>query len=242
MTTGPAFRLARSAIFAAVCVATTGLGHALMSGDALPAGAVGSAFAAVVLAAWLLTGRERGAGVVTGATVVTQIGLHLAFTLSSSSSSASPTGHEAAASSTAHHTAGMQTAMGAGTSTGTGTGMAQMHHLHHTMDPASMASGHMHLAAGHGTSLGMLLAHALAGLLCGLWLWRGEAAVFRLGRALTAFLFAPLVLAAGLFTAAAAPQGPAAVRPFRRAGQRLRRLLLRHAVSRRGPPVRPVCV
>ncbi|MGW1023750.1 hypothetical protein ACWD4J_08515 [Streptomyces sp. NPDC002577] len=234
MTTGPGFRLARSAIFAGACVATTGLGHALMSGEALPGRVVGSAFAAVALAAWFLTGRERGAAVVTGATVVTQIALHLAFTLFSSSA----TTGLGATPSTAHHMAGMHTAMGAGTS----TGMAQMHHLQHTMDPASMASGHLHTAAGHGTSLGMVLAHALAGLLCGLWLWRGEAAAFRLGRALTAFLFAPLALAVGLFMAVAVPQGPARVRPFRRAGQWLRRLLLQHAVPRRGPPVRPVCV
>ncbi|WP_067284034.1 hypothetical protein [Streptomyces jeddahensis] len=215
MTTGPAFRLARSAIFAAVCVATTGLGHALMSGDTLPGRAVGSAFAAVVLAAWFLTGRERGAAVVSGATVVTQIALHLAFTLSSSSSSSAMAG------------------LGV---------MAQTHHLHHDMDPASTASGHLHMAFGHGTSLGMVLAHALAGLLCGVWLWRGEAAAFRLGRALTVFLFAPLELAASVFTATSVGQAPASVRPFPRAGHRLRRLLLQHAVSRRGPPVRPVCV
>ncbi|MBA2946694.1 hypothetical protein [Streptomyces himalayensis] len=233
MTTGPGFRLARSAIFAGACVATTGLGHALMSGDALPGRVVGSAFAVVVLATWFLTGRERGAAMVTGATVVTQIALHLAFTL------ASPQAGPDATSSTAHHMAGMGTGSGMSTGSGASTGMA---HMHHAVDSASMASGHAHMASGHGTSLGMVLAHALAGLLCGLWLWRGEAAVFRLGRALTAFLFAPLELAVGVFTAAAVHQAPLSVRPFRRGGHRLRRLLLRHAVPRRGPPVRPVCV
>ncbi|MGI3198401.1 hypothetical protein ACRJ4W_06960 [Streptomyces sp. GLT-R25] len=41
MTSGIAFRLARAAVFAAVCVVTAGLGHTLMSGAGLPWWAVG---------------------------------------------------------------------------------------------------------------------------------------------------------------------------------------------------------
>ncbi|AVZ74401.1 hypothetical protein SLUN_21765 [Streptomyces lunaelactis] len=207
MTSGPCFRLARSAIFAAVCVAMTALGHALMSGDSLPGWVMGSAFAVVTSGAWWLTGRERGALVVTGSTVVAQLVLHAAFTTSQAVLGHAP-----------------------GTDTMAGTGMAHMHH--HSVTATA--------AAGHGTSVGMVLAHALAGLFCGLWLWRGEAAVFRLGRALGAFVFAPLWLAVRMFAATGAPTPPGRRSTALRPERQPRRLLLRHVVSRRGPPGRPV--
>ncbi|MFE2427775.1 hypothetical protein ACFXJ5_13615 [Streptomyces sp. NPDC059373] len=202
MTTGPAFRLARAAIFAAVCVATTGLGHALMS-EAVPGWAVAYAFAATTAGAWWLASRrERGALAVTGATVVAQLALHGLF-------------------------AGAQAFVDAPASADgmSGTGMAHMRH-----------------AAGPGWSVGMVLAHTLAALVCGLWLWRGEAAVFRVGRALAAFVFAPLRRARRAHDFAGARQ--AVVRRGVAAGRLLlppHRVLLRHAVSRRGPPVAPVC-
>jgi hypothetical protein len=202
MTTGPAFRLARAAIFAAVCVATTGLGHALMS-EAVPGWAVAYAFAATTAGAWWLAGRrERGAPAVTGSTVVAQLALHGLF---------------AGAQAFVHAPADADGMSGAG-----------MVHMHH--------------AAGPGWSVGMALAHTLAALVCGLWLWRGEAAVFRVGRALAAFVFAPLRRARRAH--AFAGTRPAPVRRGVAAGRPLpppHRVLLRHAVSRRGPPVSPVC-
>lgn len=81
MTSGPAFRLARAAVFAAVCVAAAGLGHALML-RTVPGWAVGYAFAATTAGAWWVAGRgERGASAVTGATVVAQFALHGWFSL-----------------------------------------------------------------------------------------------------------------------------------------------------------------
>ncbi len=201
MTTGPAFRLARAAIFAAVCVATTALGHALMS-EAVPGWAVAYAFAATTAGAWWLASRrERGALAVTGSTVVAQLALHGLF------AGAQAFEHAPAAAD------GMS-----------GTAMA-----------------HMHQAAGPGWSVGMTLAHTLAALVCGLWLWRGEAAVFRVGRALAAFVFAPLRRARRAHGIAGTR--PAAVRRRVAAGPLLppHRVLLRHAVSRRGPPVPPLC-
>ncbi len=76
-----AVRSARAAVFAAVCVTTTALGHALMSGDALPWWAVACAFVGTASGARWLTGRERGAVAVVGATVVAQTLLHLLFVL-----------------------------------------------------------------------------------------------------------------------------------------------------------------
>ena len=87
---------------------------------------------------------------------------------------------------------------------------------------------------GHTSTL-MFAAHSLAAVVCGLWLWRGEAAAFRLGRALAAAVFVPLRLALRITGALSRPQlserpiipGPA---------RRLRAALLQHVVSRRGPP------
>ncbi|MEU7640113.1 hypothetical protein AB0C11_29160 [Streptomyces sp. NPDC039016] len=181
------------------------LGHALMSGQTAPVRAVAYAFAATTVGAWWLTGRERGALVVTGSAVAAQVVLHTAFSLSQS-----PTASAASAPMAAHDGMGGM---------GGSVGMA---------------------ATGHSWSLGMGLAHGLAALICGLWLWCGEAAVFRLGRSLVASVFAPLRRARRSFTYV----GPTSlVRPGAAYGP-VRRLCtwpLRYAVFRRGPPVRPVC-
>ncbi|WP_258528126.1 hypothetical protein [Streptomyces sp. NBRC 110611] len=205
MTTGPGFRLARAAVFAAVCVLTTALGHVLMSEQTLPVSAMAHAFAATTAGAWWLAGRERGALVVTGSAMAAQLALHTAFSLSQSLTAPTPS-----------------TPMVAHGGTG---GMAGM-------------SGSM--ATGHSWSPGMALAHGLAALICGLWLWRGEAAASRLGRSLAACVFAPLRRARRSF---AFPGQASPVRPVVAFGpvRRLRAMSLRYAVLRRGPPVRPVC-
>ncbi|MEU4096479.1 hypothetical protein [Streptomyces sp. NPDC026673] len=205
MTSGPAFRLARAAVFAAVCVTVTGLGHAVMS-RAVPGWAVGYAFAATTAGAWWLAGRrERGAPAVTGATVGAQLALHAWFSLAQ-----------------AFAAAPADPALGAG-------------HTSAAMDAMPMSASSM-----GGWSTGMASAHALAALVCGLWLWRGEVAAFRLGRALAAFVLAPLRRAVRIRCTGhlPAPFRPASflgpVRPPRRTS-------LRHTVSRRGPPKPAIC-
>ncbi|MBW5425223.1 hypothetical protein GKQ77_27305 [Streptomyces sp. BG9H] len=233
MTSGPAFRLARAAVFAAVCVVTTAFGHALMSGASLPWWAVGYAFAATSAAAWWLTGRERGAPAVIGATVVAQLALHELF--------------------------GVAQRMGPPTArAGDGMGGTDgMNHMNHPMPMPSSAGapgGHATAATtapmpdegashwvmsvfGH-SGTGMFLAHLVAALICALWLWRGEAAAFRTGRALAAAVFVPLRLALSVLLTALPPAPPhvGALVPV----PRLRGVLLQYAVSRRGPPVLPV--
>ncbi|MFE0171234.1 hypothetical protein ACFWZ2_02875 [Streptomyces sp. NPDC059002] len=232
MTSGPAFRLARAAVFAAVCVVTTALGHALMSGAPLPWWAVGYAFTATAAAAWWLTGRERGAVTVTSATVVAQLALHELFGLAQRMSA--PPG------------AGAGSVHGGGGAAG-GDGMD---HMNHAMPMPG--SGEMTPSSGMGGSgagewimslfghsaLGMLLAHVVAALICALWLWRGEAAAFRTGRALAAAVFVPLRLVLRVLVAALPPAPPrvGALVPV----PRLRGVLLQYVVSRRGPPVLPV--
>ncbi len=239
MTSGPAFRLARAAVFAAVCVVATALGHALMSAAPLPWWAVAYAFAATAAAAWWLTGRERGAPTVIGATVVAQLGLHELFGLAQRISGA-PAGHGAPGPGAMSASAGAD----------------GMNHMNHPMPMSGMPStgagrsaaasampdeglSHWIMSVFGHSAFGMFLAHVVAALICALWLWRGEAAVFRTGRALAAAVFVPLRFVLTILVAALPPAPPhvGALVPV----PRLRGVLLQYAVSRRGPPVLPVC-
>ncbi|MGG2464033.1 PE-PGRS family protein [Streptomyces sp. RGM 3693] len=261
MTTGSAARAARAATFAAVCVTTTALGHALMSG-AVPWWALGAAFFGTGAAAYCLTGRERGVLVVTGSTVAAQLGLHSLFGLAQASASTSASLSTSALLSPAQWATALMCGA-TGTSPGRDAQTAAMRLLRNagrtpvTMHgssatpmggiPGMEAMPGMDMShpdqmtpmshVGHG-ALGMFLAHLLAALLCGLWLWRGEAAVFRLARSLAGLLFTPLltVLATHGWTGLSLPARPLATMPV----PTLRAALLHNVVSRRGPP-RPSC-
>ncbi|MFE2155380.1 hypothetical protein ACFXJO_08705 [Streptomyces lavendulae] len=123
-------------------------------------------------------------------------------------------------------------------------------HLHHGMHDmpgmagmagaASDATGALVPSGGHDMAgmspAGMLAAHLLAALLCGLWLAYGEQGAFRVLRAVAGRLWTPLRLLFGF--------APAAVRPrvrVRRVRRRraLRQLFLVHAITSRGPPTGP---
>ncbi|MFD6924178.1 hypothetical protein ACFV99_28760 [Streptomyces sp. NPDC059944] len=99
-----------------------------------------------------------------------------------------------------------------------------------TMHGAHMTYTHAHALTPHATA-----AHVTAALLVTWWLRRGEAALWSLLRRAVAFV--PGLAAwwkgrTGL--APARPYGDAAGRPAE--PRPLRQVLLRHAVSRRGPP------
>jgi len=227
MSAGPPFRFARAAVFAAVAVVVTALGHVLMSGDTLPVWAVAAAFGGTTAAAWWVTGRERGALVVTGATVVAQLGLHMAFRF------AEATVDPVAGSATGDGMPGMRDTGAAPVS---GAALGPMRHGADAMSAATPSMAHLPWPWAGPGGPGMATAHLLAALICGLWLWRGERAVFRLGRALAALLFVPLVLALRILGAGATPppawpSAPTVARP-------LRGVLLRHVILRRGPPAR----
>ncbi|MET9390426.1 hypothetical protein ABZY20_08425 [Streptomyces sp. NPDC006624] len=202
MTAGWGVRATRSAVFAAVCVVLAALGHVMMSGDHVPLPTLASGWVLTGLAGWCLAGRERGLRLVVAVAVSVQTALHSAFSLTSRTPG----------------TPALSTAAGGPVGHDMG---APMEHLGHT--------GH---ASAGDTSLGMLAAHLLAALLCGLWLGHGERAAFRLLRAVGSRLAAPLRL---LFALPAPP--PPAVRVRRPASDRAPRLLLLvHAVTSRGPP------
>jgi len=98
-------------------------------------------------------------------------------------------------------------------------------------DMPSMDMGH---ATGGTSASGMLAAHLLAALLCGLWLAHGERAAFRILRAVAGWLAAPL----RLLLAPSVIRDRPRVRPRPCGPDRVPRLLLVHAITSRGPPPR----
>ncbi|MFI9175851.1 hypothetical protein [Streptomyces lincolnensis] len=227
---GRCARTLRAAVFTAVCVLLAALGHVLMSGTTVPWWALAAGLAVTCGVGWSLAGRERGLPLVVSLVVVTQGVLHSVFEL---------------AQSTATGAAGPDT-MPPG-SQGPGHAMESMGHDMGAMPTDSMGMGHMamdhaaHLrhvgSVGHDmggmSSFGMLAAHTLAALLCGLWLAHGERAAFRVLRTVAGRLAAPLRL---LF-AVVAPPRRLRVRIHRPRSERIpRHLLLVHSITPRGPP------
>ncbi len=212
-------RALRAALFAVVCVTLAAVGHSFMSAHQLPALALLGAFAVTAAAAWAAAGRRRGAPTIAGALFVLQGALHLLFSMAG-----------AHAGDTGHPTAAAPSRM-------TGT-----HAMHGTTaaDGAVGMTGTHHMSSAPGTwmsmdmSSGMLAAHLLAALLCGLWLAHGEAAFLTLARAALAYAFTPLRL---ILARVRVPDVPRrTIRRARRAAHRPHTVVLAHTLSRRGPP------
>lgn len=220
MTAGWCSRTVRAAVFAVVCVLLAALGHVMMSGGAVPWWALGTSGAAIGGAGWCLAGRERGLPLIVSAVIAAQAVLHFVFSLAQSSGSLGVWG-AAASVVTGHGTSSMSTSS------------MRMGSTH--MDAMDMgAMDHMgHAAGGTSSSLGMLAAHLLAALLCGLWLAHGERAAFRILRALGGWLAAPLRLPLAL---PAPVSGPRPRVPRDRSARAPRGLLLVHTITSRGPP------
>ncbi|MFE3787674.1 hypothetical protein [Streptomyces goshikiensis] len=220
MNPGRYCRAIRAAMFAVTCVLLASLGHVLMSRTAVAWWAMAVAVAAVGALAWVLADRERGLASVTAATVAVQAALHTGFSLA-----------QAAAHPSGPGTGGGHVhAMAAHAMAGGGTTVPMSMPMPMPM-PASMPAGH---AMGSMSPVGMLAAHLLAALLCGLWLAYGEQGAFRVLRAVAGWLLVPLRLA---FRLPAPPDRPR-LSARRDGGSRPPRgLLLAHAITSRGPPV-----
>ncbi|MFI6023474.1 hypothetical protein ACIBCP_38255 [Streptomyces sp. NPDC051287] len=218
MSASPAVRSLRAAVFAAVCVLLAAAGHGLAMGDMPPPWADAAGFAVVFGLGRALAGRERGLPAIGAGMLATQAALHVGF---------------AAARTDAPAARGT-------------TSMAHMPMAH--MPMAHMPMGHMPMTAlrPHGQVMAGLahhphaltahatLAHVLAALVASWWLRCGEAALWSLLRRAAALVpglaawWRDAPLSRPVPGRRLAPAGP--IRP--------RRLLaLRHAVSRRGPPV-----
>ncbi|MET9561586.1 hypothetical protein [Streptomyces tauricus] len=257
MTAGWGVRTVRAAVFAVVCVVLAALGHVLMSGSPVAWWTMAAGTVATCGAGWCLAGRERGLPLIVSVVVVTQGLLHWSFSLAASM--AGPVGPVTSGRGTgAAHMSSVDAmtpmdAMDMGSMSSMGSGHMGSGHMGAGHTAAEhMSAGHMgaeHMGAGHmgsdamsqsahamdGTSsLGMLAAHLLAALLCGLWLAYGERAAFRILRAVAGRLAAPLRLLLALPTPPHRPRirvrrGPSDRSP--------RRFLLVHAITSRGPPM-----
>lgn len=203
MAAGRGARTGRAAVFAAVCVVLAALGHVMMSGDHVPLWTLAAGWAVTGALGWGLAGRERGLPLITAVAVAAQTVLHSAFSLVSPAADAMD--------------------------------MGAVPHGMHTMPMPTGASTGMEgrMAPSDNSSAGMLAAHLLAALLCGLWLGYGERAVFRVLRAVGGWLAAP---ARPLFLTPVPPRRPSLRVRRRRRSHRAPRLLLVHAITSRGPP------
>ncbi|WEH16244.1 hypothetical protein [Streptomyces sp. VNUA24] len=242
MTAGWGSRTTRAAMFAAVCVLLAALGHVMMSGSHVPwrAMAVGAVVTAAV--GWCLAGRERGLPLITSVVVAAQTALHWGFELSQPPVQSAAAGRAGAmgsmdrmASMDPTRSMDPMRSMEAMGSAGAAGHLGHADHTGHLLDGSAEPSSSLmsSLASLYASSSGMLAAHLLAAVLCGLWLAYGERAAFALLRAVAGRLAAPLRLALALHVVAERPR-PRVRRG--RADRSPRRLLLVHAITSRGPP------
>ncbi|SEC46967.1 hypothetical protein SAMN05216489_00817 [Streptomyces sp. 3213] len=229
MTVGGWCRTLRAGVFAAVCVLLAALGHVMMSGAFVPWWTMGAGAAATGAAGWFLAGRERGRGLIVTVVVAAQTVLHETFSLGQNLMPGSGT-----ASSDMSGTA-MSSSDSMASMSMDAMDMSGMAH----MARGSADMGHAHTMPG-GASFGMLAAHLLAAVLCGLWLAHGERAVFRVLRAAAARLAEPLRMLLALPVPARRPSA----RRRRALAYRssLARFLLCYALTSRGPPTGPAVV
>ncbi|MCL6736262.1 hypothetical protein [Streptomyces neyagawaensis] len=240
MIAGWGTRTVRAAMFAAVCVLLAALGHVTMSGSPVPWWAMGAAAAATGGVGWCLAGRERGLPLIVSVVLAAQTALHSGFSLTQPSHPAGADGPVTGGSANGGSVGGSvdwgSVDGGFGGPSAMDMGSAHMQHSVHTGSAGHM--GHAdhtgYLMDGPFTaSSGMLAAHLLAALLCGLWLAYGERAAFGLLRAVAGWLAAPLRMALSL----AVPPGRPRPRVRRgRSDRSPRRLLLVHTLTSRGPP------
>ncbi|MFJ6935955.1 hypothetical protein [Streptomyces sp. NPDC101132] len=180
-----------------------------MSDGEIPFGVLLGASAGVAGLAWAGARRRRGGFAIGASLLAVQGALHLLFVRTERPH---PAAH-------LHHHMDMDMGMDMGAATDMGAGGAAM---------AGM---------GAHSGIGMVAAHALAGLLCAVWLARGEAALYRLLRVVALLAAAPVRRALALVRAHA-PEPPAhRPRPHPHRPRRLRGAVHAHALVRRGPPV-----
>ncbi|MEU7057598.1 hypothetical protein [Streptomyces sp. NPDC046197] len=226
MSASSAVRSLRAAVFAAVCVLLAAAGHGLAMGDMPSAWADGAGFLGVFVAGWLLGGRERSLPGIGAATLATQAALHLAFDAVRARTTMPGMPPGAVMGSMPGHGMRMGTPHASAAQVLTSAHATAALHA-----PATAAVTPAHVLTSHAAA-----AHVLAALVASWWLRRGEAALWSLLR--RAVALAPALTA--WWRAAPAPlPAPAGHRPHASARPfALRQLVLRHAMSRRGPPAR----
>ncbi|MFJ2903782.1 hypothetical protein [Streptomyces sp. NPDC087212] len=249
MTASPSIRGLRAAVFAVLCVLLAAGGHALATATAPPLWAQAAGSVAVFGAAYRLGGRERSLPAIGIGTLTAQGALHALFGWAAPGSmggpsdagtgpgmrmrmpgmSMRPTGLSSRGLSV--RPTGLPSRGMSGASLRSMVGSMRGAHGGH---PLAHHASHPHLWSVHGPASHATAAHLLAAVLLTWWLRRGEAAVWSLLRRAVALV--PGLVAwwragewAGRESTAVACRDVDHPEPFRR-------LLLRHAVRRRGPP------
>ncbi len=221
MPLGSHLRLLRAVLFTAVCLALSAVGHWWMSRQDIAFWALAVGFAVVFALALALSGRERSYLGIAGAVLVSELGLHLLFSVAQ------------------QRAGGVPTASAASSMSMPGMDMPGM-----VMPGAGAA---MRMSSGGGTDTvphgmwGMVAVHVLAGLLSAWWLRWGEAAAFALLRTLVMSEFgllwlAVLLLGFGMGLARWMPPAPARRLYSTRLLPQAARCALLDVVVRRGPP------
>ncbi|MEU8757747.1 hypothetical protein [Streptomyces sp. NPDC048659] len=257
----PAFapRMLRAAVFTAVCVVLSALGHSLAACAGIALWSVAAGFLGVFGITVLFTGRERSLPAIVGALTAGQLGLHALFGIGQRRLTMGAETDQALVRLAAKLVCGQG-----------GTALSPADAARIVSDaglaPAAAGGGHGHMAGMAGTGgaaaaelvpgLPMLLGHLLAALATGWLLRRGDLALTRLVRlsaqgatelatlslvrALRAALSLVRALLAGLPAApATGPRGP--VRTAFDTSPPPVAEALQHTVIRRGPPAAP-CV
>lgn len=206
MQAGPGLRLIRAAVFTAVCVVLSALGHALASCATVPWWSLCAGFLALFAVAAPLAGRPRSLRGIAAGLTAGQLTLHALFGLGQHGATAPVAGGGTSAADTSLAALAAQLVCG-GNSVPLGPADARRVLESAGLNPAALAAhaqaqaaqgqaqGHMaHSHMGQGLaepatgatgltgllSPGMLLGHLLAALAAGWLLRRGDAALFRL--------------------------------------------------------------
>ncbi|MFF3839699.1 hypothetical protein [Streptomyces sp. NPDC001930] len=176
-------RLLRAAVFTAVCVVLSALGHAIAACAGIALWTLVAGFLGVFGITVLFTGRERSLGFVVGALAGGQLGLHVLFGLGQRQLGLSPQADDALVRMAA------RLVCGAGTSSLTSADATRIIR-DAGLDPATAQSGAHHLGHMSGAAtapagellpgLPMLLGHLLAAVATGWLLRRGDRALGRL--------------------------------------------------------------
>lgn len=193
---GAGLRLLRAAVFAAVCVVLSALGHILAACATVPWWTLLAGFLGVFAVAAPLAGRERALPSIAGALAAGQLALHTLFGIGQHTAAASGNGATGDTSllrlaaklvcgpaASAQLTASDARRIVTDAGLRPPSGAASTAHDPMAGMPGMPGSASTHSAlAGLFPSLPMLLGHLLAALLTGWLLRRGEAALFRLVR------------------------------------------------------------
>jgi hypothetical protein len=214
-------RLLRAAVFSAVCVALSAVGHTMASGAGIPLWALLVGWAAICCLATPLAGRECSMPGITATLLCGQVALHLGFCLAQ--------GRAPAAAAPSADGGGVHALSGM-------TGMSGM------VDAASHSGQAMPMDLM--LTPAMFVAHLAATFALGWILRGGEAALWRIVRASArrvdalAGLLATVLATARALTPAACPLDarPDVPWPGEADCGRVETFILRHSVMRRGPP------